>query len=376
MSIAQIEIQIIAALVAVACALPGTFLVLRKMAMLSDAISHAILPGLVLGFFLTHSLNSPLLIVMASLSGILTVVLVELISQSGMVKEDAAIGLVFPALFSIGVLLIAQYADDIHLDTDAVLLGELAFAPFDRLFINGQDWGAKAIWLMSFILLLNLSLILTFFKELKISTFDRSLATSLGFSPAILHYGLMGLTSITTVGAFDAVGAILVVALMVIPAASAYLLYDKLDSILWWAVGFGLFAAIAGYWLAYFLDSSIAGAMVLVLSLLFLSLYLFAPRKGFLSRRIRQKKQQEALELLNFLLSLSEQNHKGQASDFPNKLLTQATQQKLIYQQGKNLALSPEGAKIAQQGQAIILKNNPNTDEEVALPNWLKYLKE
>jgi manganese/zinc/iron transport system permease protein len=123
MTNAQIEIQLIASLVAIACAIPGTFLVLRKMAMISDAISHSILPGIVVGFFITQNLNSPLLILLAAMTGVLTVVLVEKIQQTKLVKEDTAIGLVFPALFSVGVIMIAKYANDIHLDIDAVLLG-------------------------------------------------------------------------------------------------------------------------------------------------------------------------------------------------------------------------------------------------------------
>ena len=128
MTLPQLEIQLVAVVVAVACALPGVFLILRRMAMMSDAISHAILPGIVVGFFITESLGSPLLIVAAALTGLVTVALVELIEHTKLVKEDAAIGIVFPVLFSIGVILIARYAGDVHLDTDAVLLGELAFA--------------------------------------------------------------------------------------------------------------------------------------------------------------------------------------------------------------------------------------------------------
>ncbi|MCL4170376.1 UNVERIFIED_CONTAM: hypothetical protein GTU68_009998, partial [Idotea baltica] len=191
------------------------------MAMISDAISHSILPGLVIGFFLTEDLNSPLLIFLAAISGVITVVLVEYIQKTGLVKEDTAIGLVFPALFSIGVILIAKNANDVHLDVDAVLLGELAFAPFDRLYMNGIDLGAKSLWVIGVIVLVTLLLLVVFFKELKVSTFDKQLAATLGFSPLIIHYGLMSVASVTTVGAFDAVGAILVVALMIAPAAMA-----------------------------------------------------------------------------------------------------------------------------------------------------------
>ena len=208
MTNAQLEIQLIASLVAIACAIPGTFLVLRKMAMISDAISHSILPGIVVGFFITQDLNSPLLILLAAITGVLTVVMVEKIQQTKLVKEDTAIGLVFPALFSIGVIMIAKYANDVHLDVDAVLLGEIAFTPFNRIYYNHLDLGPKSLWVIGIILTITLGLLAAFFKELKISTFDAGLATSLGFSPALMHYGLMSIASITTVGAFDAVGAI------------------------------------------------------------------------------------------------------------------------------------------------------------------------
>ena len=134
---AQIEILLIAAVVAASCALIGSFLVLRRMSLMSDAISHAILFGIVLVFFVVESTTSPLLILAATLTGLLTVALVEALTRTQLVKEDAAIGLVFPLLFSIGVILISRYAANVHLDVDAVLLGELAFAPFDRLIVAG-----------------------------------------------------------------------------------------------------------------------------------------------------------------------------------------------------------------------------------------------
>lgn len=307
MSSAQIEIQLIASIVAIACAIPGTFLVLRKMALISDAISHSILPGLVLGFFITHDLNSPLLIIMAALSGVVTVVLVEFIQKTKLVKEDTAIGLVFPVLFSIGVIMIAKNANDVHLDTDAILLGELAFAPFDRFLVDGSDLGPKSLWIIGTILLITIGLLFSFFKELKISTFDVGLATALGFSPIMIHYGLMSVASITIVGSFDAVGAILVVALMIAPAATAYLLTDNLKRMLSLSVVFGVFSAIAGYWLAHWLDASISGSMTTILGIVFLLVYLFAPKRGLISVLYRNKQQQIEVSLLTFLLHLN--NH-------------------------------------------------------------------
>jgi manganese/zinc/iron transport system permease protein len=307
MTSAQIEIQLIASLVAIACAIPGVFLVLRKMALISDAISHAILPGIVVGFFITHDLSSPILILFAAMTGILTVFLVEFIQKTGLVKEDTAIGLIFPALFSIGVILIAKNANDVHLDIDSVLLGELAFAPFDRLVFFNTDVGPKSLWVIGVILSITLSLLLAFFKELKVSTFDVGLASALGFSPALLHYGLMSVASVTTVGAFDAVGAILVVALTIAPAATAYLLTKDLKKMIFLSIGFGVFSAITGYWLAHGLDASISGSIASVLGLLFLLVFLFAPSTGMISVIYKEQRQKIEVLLLTFLLHLK--NH-------------------------------------------------------------------
>ena len=183
---AQIEIILIAAVVARVCALIGSFLVLRRMALMSDAISHAILFGIVLMFFVVESTTSPLLILAATLTGLLTVALVEALNRTQLVKEDAAIGLVFPLLFSIGVILISRYAANVHLDVDAVLLGELAFAPFNRLIVAGLDIGPQALWLAIGVGLLNLAFVVIFYKELKLATFDAGLAAALGFSP-VMH---------------------------------------------------------------------------------------------------------------------------------------------------------------------------------------------
>lgn len=337
MSTAQLEIQLIASVVAVACAIPGVFLVLRKMALISDAISHSILLGIVIGFFVTQDLNSPLLILLAAVTGIITVVLVEWIQKTRLVKEDTAIGLVFPTLFSIGVILIAKNAGDVHLDVDAVLLGELAFAPFDRLVIGGSDLGPRSLWIMGVILLITITLLFLFFKELKVSTFDAGLSAALGFSPLVLHYGLMSVSSVTIVGAFDAVGAILVVALMIAPTATAYLLTNNLKRMLALSIAFGVFAAVSGYWLAHLLDASIAGSMTTVLGFLFLLVYLFAPRKGLLSVLYRQRQQRLEVSLLTFLLHLN--NHSERRERHLNHLQEHINWQKVRAQNVVDLAL-------------------------------------
>src|SRR5262249_54597902 len=202
----SLEIQGIPALVAVACALPGVFLVLRRMALMSDAISHAILPGIAAAYFLTHNLSSPLLILGAALAGVVTVSLVELLQRTGLLREDAAIGMVFPFLFSIGVIIISRYFRNEHLDIDAALKGNLVWSVQDRrLSAFGQDIGPQTLYVMAAIALVNLLFVLVFWKELKLATFDAALAASLGFAPGLIHYALMTLVSVTAVGSFDAV---------------------------------------------------------------------------------------------------------------------------------------------------------------------------
>ena len=363
MTNAQLEIQLIASLVAIACAIPGTFLVLRKMAMISDAISHSILPGIVLGFFITQDLNSPLLILLAAMTGVLTVVLVEKIQQTKLVKEDTAIGLVFPALFSIGVIMIAKYANDVHLDIDAVLLGELAFTPFDRIYYNDMDLGPKSLWVIGIILTITLGLLIAFFKELKISTFDVGLATSLGFSPAVIHYGLMSVASVTTVGAFDAVGAILVVALMIAPAASAYLLTTDLKKMIALACFFGVFSAIAGEWMANYFDASIAGSIATMLGIVFLIVYLFAPSKGLISVLYREKQQKIEISLITFILHLK--NHTETRERHVNHLNEHINWHKVRSKAVLNLALKNNLITISNDIVSLTEKGDEFTSKAI-----------
>lgn len=305
---AGLEIQLIAVIVSVACALPGTFLILRKMSMMSDSITHTILLGIVLAFFITHDLSSPLLIVGAAAMGVITVWLTETVTKTRLVSEDSAIGIVFPLLFSIAIILITRYAGSVHLDTDSVLLGELAFAPFDRMVVFGIDIGAKAIYTSGFLLLLNAAFILLCYKELKVATFDPMLAAVLGFSPAFLHYGLMTMVSLTAVGAFEAVGSVLVVAFMIGPPATAYLLTDDLKKMLLLSAAFGAASGILGYQLAVLLDVSIAGSMAVVTGLLFLITFLLAPHRGFFVARMRKRRQRRDFAKATLLLHIC--NHK------------------------------------------------------------------
>jgi len=279
-----VVILLVASCVGASCALIGSFLVLRKMALLGDAISHAVLPGIAIAFLLTGQRSALPMVLGAGALGVITVLLVEMFNRSRRLREDASIGVVFPALFSLGVILISRYAAQVDLDLDCVLYGEIAYAPWDTLLIGGTDVGPKALWMNGAVLLLDLAFVLAFFKELKLSTFDAGLAASLGFSPVLLHYLLMSAVSVTVVGAFESVGAILVVAMLVVPPATAYLLTDRLGTMLGLAVATGVASALGGYALARAWDASIAGAMATVAGSLFLAALLFSPSHGLLAR--------------------------------------------------------------------------------------------
>ena len=304
----SVEIMLIAVTAAAACALVGVFLVLRSMAMMADAISHTVLLGIVLLFFVVMDLQSPWLLIGAAAMGLITVSLVEALNRTRLVKQDAAIGLVFPALFSLAVILISRFARGVHLDTDVVILGELALAPFDRLAVFGLDLPHSLVTL-AVILLVNVAFIALFYKELKLSTFDPALAAALGFSPALLHYGLMALVSVTAVGAFDAVGAILVVALMVTPAATAYLLTDDLRKMLLLSVGIGAGSALAGYWLARLLDANIAGSMATMTGIVFLVVFVLAPQRGLLA--VARRRNRQRWEFAQAMLAIHLLHHEG-----------------------------------------------------------------
>ncbi len=305
----QFEIQVIAVVAAAACALSGAFLVLRRMAMTADAVSHAVLPGIVAAYLLGGDLGSPLLALGAVLSGVATVALTEALQRTRLVREDAALGLVFPAMFAIGVILVSRMAGHVHLDVDAVLLGELAFAPFERMVIAGRDLGPRALWLAGGALVLNLAVVGLLFKELKLASFDAPLAAALGFSPALLHYGSMTLVSATAVASFDAVGLVLVVALMTGPAAAAWQLTDRLSTLLGIAALFGALAAVSGYWLARVLDVSIAGSMALCVGLIYLAVLVAAPGRGIVARARRRSVQRMEFGLV--LLAVHLAQHEG-----------------------------------------------------------------
>jgi manganese/zinc/iron transport system permease protein len=273
--------------VAASCGLLGAFLVLRKSSMLGDAISHAILPGIVIAFWLTQSRASLPMFLGAALVGGLTAVLIQWLSRNG-VQGDASIGVIFTSLFALGVVLVSLYGSSVDLDLDCVLYGEIAYTPFDQLEWGQTLLGPRALWINGILLLVNILFVLAFYKELKVTSFDPAMAAAVGIPVALIHYSLVGLVAVTSVGAFESVGAILVVAMLIVPGATAYLLTDKLQKMLFLSMLAGVLSAVGGYSLATWLDASIAGCMGAVSGGFFLSAFLVSPRYGVLSRFIRQ----------------------------------------------------------------------------------------
>ena len=255
-------------LVGITCGIAGVFLILRKMSMIADAISHTVLFGIVMAYIVTQTLNGFWMLVGAACAGILTAYLVQLLQTSG-IQEDAAIGVVFTSLFAIGVLLITLFAGDVHLDVEHVLMGEIAFVPWDKWTLLSFTM-PKAVWMLLIVLIINISFLLLFYKEMKLSTFDPVYAATIGVPILILHYGFMTTISFTTVAAFDSVGAILVVAMLIGPAATAYIISKTIKQMFFWSISFGVASAVIGYYAAKFLNTSIAGMMAATVGLLFI----------------------------------------------------------------------------------------------------------
>ncbi len=270
-----------ASLTAVSCGLLGCYLVLRKMAMVGDAISHSILPGIFFAFWLSGGRNTLAMLIGAGLLGLLTTFLIEFFHKKAQIQSDAVIGITFTSLFALGVVLITAFAEQVDLDQDCVLYGEIAYVPLD-LWISetGLNLGPRVVWIMGSILVLIVLGIGIAYKELFLTTFDPPFAAALGFSVTLWHYVLMGAVSLTTVAAFESVGAILVVALMIVPPATAYLLTFDFRRMLFLSAIIGVMVSFSGYYLAKWLDGSIAGAMATMAGFFFVLAMLFSPIRG------------------------------------------------------------------------------------------------
>ncbi|PWJ40064.1 metal ABC transporter permease [Sediminitomix flava] len=290
-------IMLTGALVAISCSLLGCFLVLRKVVMVGDAISHAVLPGIVIAYFFSQSLDSLPMLIGAAAFGMIATVIIEMLSKKNKMQEDAAIGVTFTFLFALGVILITSFADKVDLDQECVLYGEIAYVPLDTLTLfGGVELGPVQVWILGFNLLLVLAFVILGYTPLKMSSFDPIFCTSVGISTSFWHYALMSGVSMTTVFSFEAVGAILVVAFLVGPPSIAYLISKDLKKMLWLAALFGVLSSVFGYLLAVLLNASIAGSMVVMIGIFFIIVLSIQ----LIRKQLKDKRNQTEISQMNF----------------------------------------------------------------------------
>lgn len=316
-------IVLVGVLSAVCCALPGTFLVLRRMSMMGDAISHAVLPGLAAAFLLSGSRNSLPMLVGAAIVGLLTALFTQAIARHGAVEESASMGVVFTSLFALGLLMVVRAADAVDLDPGCVLYGSLELTPLDQVRIAGVRL-PRVVLLLGGVLIANLLVLGCFYKELKVSSFDPELATTLGYSASFLHYLLMTMVALTAVACFESVGSILVIAMLVVPGATALLLADRLYAVLAIAVLAAAASGVLGHVAAIVVpgwwglgDTSTSGMMAVMAGLLFLLALVFGPRQGMVSRwmhRARLSLRIVEEDVLGLLYRLEELRAENEAS--------------------------------------------------------------
>lgn len=283
----------IAILCAVAAASLGNFLVLRRMSMLGDAITHAVLPGLAVAFFISHSRSSLPMFLGAVVVGILTAFFTEWIRSVGKVDEGASMGVVFTSLFALGLVMIVQAADKVDLDAGCVLYGAIEFTPIDRVELAGLSM-PRAFVALGAVTLVNLLFVVCFYKELKLSSFDPALATTTGFNASLIHYLLMVLVAVTAVASFESVGSVLVVAMFIVPPAAAYMLTDRLSTMIALSLLLAALSAFLGHlgasvvpgWFG-FQSTTTAGMMAVAAGVVLMVATLLSPRHGILVKFLR-----------------------------------------------------------------------------------------
>lgn len=286
------ELFLITIFIAIACAILGPFLILRKMAMMVDAITHTILLGIVIGYLLTKNFASPWLIILASFTGVFTSILMEKLSRVPLIEEDSAIGTIFPLLFSIAIIFISIASTSVHIDTDSVLLGKIEFAAFERFMFHDVDFGAKTMWIGIILCCINAAFIAIFYKELKVTTFDKSYAYGLAFAFPAVQYLFMLMISMTTVASFQVVGSVLVISYLVGPCVTAYIITHDLKRLILYSIGISILNTLIGFSISITYDLSISGTIATTMGFVFALVCFFHPQVGMVRRILDQRKKQ------------------------------------------------------------------------------------
>jgi len=286
-------IIVVGVLCAIAASLVGNFLVLRKTSMLGDAISHAVLPGLAAAFLITSSRHSLPMFIGAALVGVFTAAMTQWIRDSGKVDEGASMGVVFTTLFALGLVMIVRAADQVDLDPGCVLYGAIELTPLDTITM-GNVAIPRVVITLGIVTLVNLAFVIAFYKELRLTSFDPLFADAMGFGSRRVHYLLMTLVAITAVASFESVGNILVVAMFIVPPATARLLTDRMGTMIILSAIIGASSAVAGHWGAItvpkwagYSSTSTAGMIAVSSGMLLTLAMIFSPQQGMLTRYLR-----------------------------------------------------------------------------------------
>lgn len=274
-----VSVALLSAVVAVTLSLPGMVLTVRRQAMLSDALSHAVVSGIAVGVWLSGSATSPLLMLGATVCGVAVFALTEWLVQRGRVTRDSATGLVFPVFFAVGVILISTVLRGAAISESTVLVGDVNFAAFDHLIFGGYDFGPRQVWSIGAVGLLCAVVLALLYRPLVVHTFDPVFGATLGWRARAVNYVVMVMSSLTVVACFDAAGAVLVVALMIVPPATALMLTTTMRSFVLVTLVLAVVGSQVGFAVAYYCDVATSPTMALVDGLGFLGALLVVRRR-------------------------------------------------------------------------------------------------
>jgi manganese/iron transport system permease protein/iron/zinc/copper transport system permease protein len=268
---------------AIVCSVVGCLVILRRMAFLGDALSHAMIAGVAGGYLFVKLLfnteaHAPSMLIGSLIATVVTVASIGFVSRVSRLKEDTVIGIMYTGVFAVGVVLVSMFRNHIHIDLMHFIMG-------DVLGVADSD-----LWVAAIAAAFVLSLIVVFFRQFQISSFDPVMAASIGMPVLLIDYTLTTCVSLVVVSAVSMVGVILVVGLLITPAATAYLLCDRLDKMMFWSAVFGVTSVIGGLYLCIWLDSAGGGAIMVFCTIQFLVVLVLAPRYGLLARWIRLKR--------------------------------------------------------------------------------------
>lgn len=289
---------VIAIITAVTCGLCGSLLVANRQAMVSEGISHAVLPGMVIAFMVFRRFDSPWLIIAAAASGLLMVILSRMLAETRLVDSDAGLGLVFASMFSFGILLVSLNLRNTHFHADCIIDGNLALAALDRIDLPFVGRVPKSLIIMSVTFAFLAAFIALAYKELKAMIFDPVHAAQIGLRPGWFGYIWIALVSLTTVTAFDIAGSVLIVALMIAPPASAFLLTRRYGTFLWLSMLVAAISAVGGFYVARELDVSPTGPIASTAGMLFVTTLILNPTSGLLANWIGSKRKRKQLRRL------------------------------------------------------------------------------